>query len=404
MKKVLILIFAISTFFALNFNGAFAQEQKEVSLHFFYGEGCPHCAKEEIFLDKLQNEYPDLKINRYEVWYNKENGALLKEVGKKLNVNISGVPFTVVGDKYFIGWYDENVTGAAIESVIIKARKIGCVNIVGNLLKSENGQNSQKKCEDETEYSGIPKSVKVPIFGEIEIKNLSLPLLTVVFGSLDGFNPCGMWTLIFLISLFLGMKNKKRRWILGSAFILTSAVSYFMFMSAWLNLILFFGFVIWIRMGIGSVALIGGGYNLKEFFTKKELVCDVIEPKRKTKIIEKLKAIAKHESFWLALGGVIVLAFTANLFELLCSAGFPAVYTQVLALSNISTFQHYLYLALYVFFYMLDDIIVFVAAMLTMQVVGLTEKYSRFSHLIGGILMIIIGILLIFKYEWLTFG
>ena len=84
-------------------------------------------------------------------------------------------------------------------------------------------------------------------------------------GALDGFNPCAMWTLLFLISLLLEIENRKRMWILGTAFIVASASVYFLFMSAWLNLILFLGFVIWIRMFIGIMALLGGGYSLKEF-------------------------------------------------------------------------------------------------------------------------------------------
>ena len=53
---------------------------------------------------------------------------------------------------------------------------------------------------------------------------------------------------------------------------------------------------------------------------------------------------------------------------------------------------------------MLDDIIVFMIAVITLKVTGISNKYQKYSHLIGGILMLIIGILMIVKPEWLMFN
>ena len=125
---------------------------------------------------------------------------------------------------------------------------------------------------------------------------------------------------------------------------------------------------------------------------------------KKQKTMDKLKGYVGHSSFWLALFGIMALAFMVNLIELFCSAGFPAVYTQVLAMNNLPTWQYYSYILLYIFFFMLDDLIVFFVAMFTLQTTGLTTKYTRASRLIGGILMLIIGILMIIKPAWLMFG
>ena len=121
-------------------------------------------------------------------------------------------------------------------------------------------------------------------------------------------------------------------------------------------------------------------------------------------MFDKLKAAATQKKFILAFFGIIALAFAVNLVELICSAGLPAIYAQVLAMNNLSSLQHYLYILLYIFFFMLDDLLVFFIAMVTLQLSGVSTKYSRFSNLIGGILMLIIGLLLIFKPGWLTFG
>ena len=100
----------------------------------------------------------------------------------------------------------------------------------------------------------------------------------------------------------------------------------------------------------------------------------------------------------------MALAFAVNLVELLCSAGIPAVYTQVLALSNLPVWQYYAYLALYILVFMLDDLFVFVVAMKTLQVTGATTRYVRYSHLAGGAVLLAIGALLLLRPEWLMFG
>ena len=239
--------------------------------------------------------------------------------------------------------------------------------------------------------------------GQVKIRALSLPALTIAIGLMDGFNPCAMWVLMFLISLLLGMKNRRRMWLLGGTFILVSGLVYFLFMAAWLNLLIFLGFLTIVRLVIGGVALVTGGYNLREYWIHRP-GCKVVKSESRRRIFEQLKAITQKPSLFMALGGIILLAFAVNLVELLCSVGLPAVYTQVLTLSALPILQYYLYLVAYVFFFMLDDLLVFLIAMLTLRAVGLSDKYSRFSSLIGGLIILIIGLLIIFKPGWLMFG
>jgi len=402
-KTAKIFLFSIAVVLIFSAIPALAQNDssltdKEVDIYFFWAHGCPHCNDEKPFLEKLEQKYSNLEVHSFEVTGNKENADLLKKVGKELNASVSGVPFTAVGDHYFSGWYDEQTTGAAIEEAIQCALQNGCYDTVGNLISPTA---SGSKYQDEKK---MPEKINLPIIGEIETRDFSLPVLTVLIAGLDGFNPCAMWVLLFLISLLLGMEDKKRMWILGTAFIVSSAFVYFLFMSAWLNLFLFLGFVLWVRVVIGLVALVAGGYNLKEYFTNKAGVCKVTSGKKRQKVFEKLKNIIYEKQFWLALGGIVILAFAVNLVELICSAGLPAVYTQILALTPMAKWQYYAYLLLYIFIFMLDDLLVFFVAMTTLQITGMTTKYTRVSHLIGGILMLVMGILLLFKPEWLMFG
>jgi len=392
IKVLLIVLAAVPLFFASE--TVFAQP--DINVYFFNGEGCPHCAAEQAFLESIGADYPNLKIHDYEVYYNNENQALFIEVAKQLNVDTGAIPFTVIGEEYFIGFFGqvENSMREKIEECSVSF----CPSPVDGIISGGNANSQQGKPLD------IPEKISFPFLGEVNTKNFSLPFLTFLFGALDGFNPCAMWILIFLISLILGMKDRKRMWVLGVAFLVASAAAYYVFMAAWLNLILFIGFIAWIRILIGFVALGGGAYSLRDYFKNKEAVCEVGDVEKKEKIIERLKEVIKKEKFLLALIGVIAIAFAVNLLELVCSAGLPVIYTQILTMNDLVGFQYYLYLLLYVFFFMLDDLIVFSAAMLASKAFKANSKYSRFSRLAGGIIMLIIGLLMILKPELLMFG
>jgi len=371
--------------------------QKEIRAYLFWTEGCPLCSQEKVFLNKIKSQYSNFKITYLNVSQDK-NAEILKQVVEELNIESPALPMLVIGEKTIIGWRNEKISGKAIEEAINCYLEQECPDLVGKILTrfTHFGESSKEK--------PLPEKIKIPFFGEIETKNLSLPVLAIILGGLDGFNPCAMWVLIFLISLLLKMEDRKKMWVLGLTFIATSAGVYFLFMTAWLNLILFLGFIFWIRIIVGLVAILSGVYNLKDYFTNPEASCKVTSTSQKKTIIEKMKQVVSSRGFLLSLIGIIALAAAVNLIELVCSAGFPVIFTQILALSNLEKWQYYLYMLLYIFVFMLDDMIVFIGAMLTLRLTGVTNKYSRFSHLIGGILMLLIGVLLIFKPELLMFG
>lgn len=381
-----------------------------INAYLFYGDGCPHCAQESQFIHQIiQNKYPNLKLYEYEIYNNQKNRLLLQKIANKLDTRVDGVPFLIIGDQHYVG-YTEGLTSELIETKIKNCSLSYCPDSLISILNitQETSSNSQtipiKSAETENLKNKNQKIVNLPLIGEINALNFSLPILTIVMGALDGFNPCAMWTLLFLISLLLGMKNKKRMWILGATFIVASASVYFMFMAAWLNLILFLGLVIWVRIAIGLIAMLGGGYSLKEFIFNKNSGCKITGSEKRQKVFDKMRLAIQQNSLWLALGGIILLAFAVNLVELICSAGLPAVYTQILALNQMNNWQYYLYILLYILFFMIDDLLLFFVAMFTLQMTGITTKYARFSRLIGGLIMLAIGLMLIFKPGWLMFG
>jgi len=394
-KLVLILIFVISSFLLLA--PSTSAKENEVALYFFWSKNCPHCAKEKVFLKNLVKKYPQLIIKDYET-NSPENWELLIKAGKQFDIKTPGlVPFAAVGENYIIGYLDDETTGAEIEDAVKCAIKNRCEDLIASLLRDTKEKGKIAK-------PSIPKTLNLPFIGKIETRSFSLPALSITLGLLDGFNPCAMWTLLFLISLLLGMQDKKRMWLLGIAFIVTSAFVYFLIMAAWLNLFLLLGFIVWVRTTIGLIAIGAGIYYLRDYYLNKEGGCKAAKDEKRQKIFAKLKAVTQKEKFILALIGIIILAVAVNLVELICSAGLPAIFTSVLSLSNLPTWQYYGYLLLYIFFFMLDDLIVFFIAMITLKAIGIESKYARFSRLIGGIAILIIGALLIFKPELLMFG
>ena len=370
-----------------------------VTVYVFWTIGCPHCLHEKEFLAALKRRDQAIKVVALEVSGSRENRELFQKAGKLLQADISGVPFTVIGNQYVIGWQDASTTGRAIETAIGEARSRGAPDLVAGLLATPG-----PSLPGGADKPAVPETLTLPVLGQVNLKYLSLGAVTVIIGGLDGFNPCAMWVLIFLITLLLGMEDRRRMWVLGSAFIIASGTVYFLFMTAWLNLLVFLGFIFWIRIIIGLVALLAGGYNLKEYWTNVSGACTLSQGPRRQRTMDRLKAVISLEKFWLALGGIVLLSFLVNLVELVCSAGFPVVYLQILSLTPMPFWQYYLYLLLYIVIFMLDDIIVFVIAMITLELTGVTSYYRRFANLIGGVLMLLLGLLLIFKPGWLMFG
>ncbi len=397
----LLLLIGLFSFIPTN-----AHATASLNIYLFWGNGCPHCAKEKAYLAEILPGYPNVKLNTYEIYGSQENINLMQETANKLNVNASGVPFLIIGDKEFIG-YAEGTTDKELKERLQYCTDNKCPDSVAEIVDSATKvTTSNKSSQPEVNTNKAEKIIELPFFGKINALNFSLPLLAIIIGTLDGFNPCAMWTLMFLISLLLGMKSRHRMWALGSTFIVASAAVYFLFMAAWLQLILFLGFVIWIRTIIGLLAVTGGGLNILNYIKNrnKESGCTVTGSEKRQLVFAKMKAIAHQNSLWLALGGIILLAFAVNLVELVCSAGFPAIFTQVLSLSNLTSWQYYAYIILYIFFFMLDDMIIFAIAMFTLRATGISTKYGKMSKVVGGVLMLIIGLLLIFKPELLMFG
>ena len=407
MKRSLkILFFVICLFSFCNVVNA-VSEKNLVNIYLFHSYTCKHCKEEIKLLDELEKEYDNIKVYKYEVNEN-GNGELLKNISEIMGSKVTGTPYTIIGNKVFSGYDYENSKGR-FKGAIEYYSKYGYEDKVGEYISSIPLPSYEVKDTDPNvdEYINdyISYKVKLPLIGEVKLKNLTLPLITVVIGLADGFNPCAMWVLLFLISMLIGMKDKKRMWILGSTFLLTSALIYLIFMMSWLNLANLLISVVWVRVIIAIVSLVGGIINLRGYIKHRKVSgCDVVDDKKRNKIITRIKKFTTEKNFWLAILGVIVLAISVNVVELACSAGLPVMFIEILSLNNLTAIEEIIYIVLYMLFFLLDDFVVFVIAMTTLSLTGVSSKYGNLSKLIGGILMLLIGLLLMFKPEWIMFN
>ena len=401
MKKIvrLFFVFILCCLFITNVNA-----KEKVNLYFFRGEGCPHCAEEERYLKKIKDN-PNVNVIEYEVWYNSENEQFMNKVKEEMGIDKTGVPLTIIGNTYFMG-YSHTTDKVISRAIDYYSNNDDYIDQVANIRNGTFDKNSLVDNFIKTESAGNDKYiVNLPILGEVNMKNVSLVTSAVVIGLIDGFNPCAMWVLLFLISFLIGMKNKKRMWSLGLTFLITSALVYMVIMFSWLNIVVRVSTSTFIRYIIGAFAILGGIFNLWSYLkTYKNSGCVVVDDKKRKKIFSKIRKFTSEKSFIFALIGVIALAISVNLVELACSAGLPIIFTQLLALNKVDGLLGLFYTFLYTFFFLLDDLIVFFVAMVTMNASGISTKYNKYSHLVGGLIMLIIGLLLIFKYEVLTFG
>ena len=335
MKKIRIFLVA-AVFFLL----PFTVSAKEVTLNLFYGRECPHCEAEQQYLKTLEKKYNGkIRINKFEVWHNKENSEFLTKVKEALGDDNNYVPYTVIGTTAITGYNED--TKSKIESLLNEALKTNPVDAV-KYVKAGKEIPKEKKKND--------SNVTVPLLGKVNAKEVSLPLLATLIGFVDGFNPCAMWVLLFLISMLISMKNKKRMWTLGLTFLITSALVYLLFMVAWLGIAINAFQQSILRIIIAIVALVAGIVNLNSFLKTRKGPdgCTVVSDGKRQKMLAKIRAFTSEKSFVLALLGVITLAISVNLVELACSAGLPLLFTSILAMNDLNAFQYGFNLFLYI--------------------------------------------------------
>lgn len=394
-SKLLFLLFFLMLLIPIK---AFAQEK---NIYLFYSKDCPHCEAEIKFFNEYLKTQKNIKLIKYETMYDKKNRELFNKAYEIMDFNSNGgVPYLIIGDDVLYG-YLESTGPDTIKKMVEKYVKDDEIDVFGEAMGYVEKRERKDDKKDE------PKTFILPILGEVDAREVSLPIVAIVIGFIDGFNPCAMWVLIFLISTLIGMKDRKKMWILGLTFLFTSGFIYLLIMASWLNVAAAASKYLLFRIIIGSFAIIFGSYNIYTYIKNKknkDVGCEVTDDKKRRKIMDKIKDIVKEKNFIIAILGVVVLAVTINLIELACSAGLPVMFTQILAMNKLPKTLYVIYMLLYILFFMIDDIVIFAIAMKTLKIKAISNKYTKYSHLIGGLIMFIIGVLMIVAPKILMFN
>lgn len=399
VRPILVLALLLTAFLAAKSE----EVEPKLNVHLYWQQGCPYCEGAKSDLRAIVADKPEVQLKSYELGTDAQTERTYESVLFHFGYQQAAVPLVIIGEQSFLGYFEGGHSAKRYAKAVNTCLQAGCPDILAK-VKSTSRESPQPERADHGEASKnlLPETIEVPLFGSVELANLSLLALTILLAGVDGFNPCAMWVLVFLIGLLLGLKDERRMWVLGAAFLAATGIMYFAVMTTWLNVFLFLAAVAWIRVIISLLAIGGGFYFLREYWTKPEGVCHVTNPGRRQKIMAALRSTVQQNQLMLSIAGIMTLAVLVNFIELLCSAGIPAVYTQILAMNQLPVAVNYLYIGLYVAVFMLDDIAIFATAMLALRVTGLTSSYARYSHLIGGVVLLMIGAVMLLRPELLS--
>ena len=381
----------------------------KVKIEYFGRKDCKNCANLEKFLEKLSSERNDFEYLEYKIDENKENKSFFDEVTTKLKL-VKGTPVIYINENIIQGFNTPETTGQEIIKLINNGKMKDAIPSLAEYVKNgkyTNVSNNGAVCEgDEVcEIPGFTKDaskqvlVNIPFINKsIDLTDYSLPVMSLILGTVDGFNPCAMWVLVLFLTALIAVGNKAKMFRVAGLFILAEAVMYFLILNAWLYTWDFVGLDKWITPIVGIIGIIGGMFFIRNYLKKgDELSCEVTDSKKRAKISNQIKDIANKPFTILTALGIIGLALSVNVIEFACSVGIPQTYTKILQINNISFVQRQLYTFIYIIGYMIDDIIVFGLALLSVNKLQLTTKYSKWVNLFGGILMVILGLILLLK-------
>lgn len=385
------------------------QEKSFIVLEYFGRDGCSHCNQAKEFLEKLRLTHPNLIVIENNISSQPETLSRLQNLANKYHLKNIAVPAFYVNEKIVVGFASEATTGKKLEKIILGKKQRVLIGgreplVVSGSCSSETtsgdpGSSSSCVLEPNSDDELI---VDLPLLGRVNPKSWNPTLFTVTLGAIDGFNSCAMWVLLFLLSLLVNLKDRKKMFIISGIFVFVSGLVYFAFMAAWLNFFLVVGLSKTVQAVLGVLALMVGLIHIKDFFAFHRGFSLSIPDSVKPGIYQRVHNIITAKNLPAAIFSVTALAVMVNMVELLCTAGLPVIYTHVLASHNVARLEYYGYLALYNVAYMLDDSIMLFIAVVTLSKNKLQEKAGRWLKLISGSSIAALGLLLIFKPEWLN--
>jgi thiol-disulfide isomerase/thioredoxin len=402
---------------------AAAQESDEsvkLNIYYFWGDGCPYCMALMPFLEELPERYPGVAVQFYEVWNVKENRVIFVNMADKFGFEPGGVPATFIGDRFWVGFNEP--MKADIEAVVQACLQTGCPDagagiqgIPSDILATGQPQapsdaSAEPAAQPTQEPAGATpvesdasgNILSMPFIGEIDLNQHSLFFSTAVIAFVDGFNPCSLWVLSILLALVIHSGSRTKTLIVGLTFLLVTAGIYGLFIAGLFKVFTVFSFLGWIRVVVAVIALTFAAINIKDYFWYKEGISLTISDTHKPKIYQEFREILKGDkSVWALIGATMVMAAGIAIVELPCTAGFPVLWSQLVAAQNVDSLTFSLLLGVYILIYLLDELIVFGIAVVTLRASKMEEKHGRILKLMGGVLMAALALVLLVRPEFM---
>lgn len=377
----------------------------KVPVEVFSRESCGHCREEREFLLELSLRRDDFTVRFHDIdeSVHRAHWLTLTELEDLPKVT----PITLVGNTIIQGFDSAQTTGARIEGLIDQSVGQDTMNFeefiaAGGSASIESVGGTCQLDSTESDCGTDPLLLTVPFFGVVNLESYSLPVLSLSLGLVDGFNPCAMWVLITFLVVLLNSGSRRRMWEIAGIFILSEALMYYLILNVWLTTWDFVGLDNLITPLVGLLAIGGGVFFLWEWRTNSG-TCHITNPEGRSRTVKKIHALAAAEMTLAVALSIIGLALSVNIIEFACSVGIPQAFTKILDLNFLGFWPKQFYMLLYTLAYMFDDLVVFGIALYSFEQLGLTSKYTRLSHLIGGLLMLILGAILILEPTWLVF-
>ncbi len=376
--------------------------QPGVNVYFFWGDGCQYCAKEKIFLQYLADKYPQIEILDYELYYSKANQAIFQQFADYLDFQPQAVPVTIIADKKWIGFRDEYE--AEMETAIQACLEQPCEVDVGLELGLVEAQAAESAAPAAGPAQGDASSlINLPILGQVDLAAQSLAVSTAIIGFVDGFNPCSLWVLSVLLAITLHSGSRTKIIVVGLTFLIVTTIVYSLFIAGVFTLFSYVGYLRWIQVLVALIAFVFAAVNIKDYFWYKEGVSFTISDKHKPKIYQNMRsAVVTPRSILGLVASTSALAVGVSLIEFACTAGFPVIWSNLMIANNVSTLTFILLLGLYMLIYLLDELAIFGAAVVTMKASKVEEKHGRVLKLISGVVILALGMVMLVNPEWMN--
>jgi cytochrome c biogenesis protein CcdA/glutaredoxin len=368
MALVLAALLAVAV--GLAGGAAAASSGDEVELTLFWGEGCPHCAAEKEWLATAVEQYPWLTVRQYEVFNDAENRALLERTAEGLGLEVTAVPVTVIGDRYWVGWSD-----AIRDEVVAAIREPGRV-----------------EPDAERPATGKTSKVDVPLVGDVTVSSDSLVVSTLVIGFVDGVNPCSLWVISVLLAIVVRTGSRRRVLAIGSAFLVVTAAMYALYMAGIYSAMGVVAHLGAVQLVVAVLAGVFGVVGIKDYFAYKVGVSFTIPDSSKPGLYRRMRAAAGHQQLLPALAATAGLAVGVSLLETPCTAGFPVLWTGLLDANGVHAAGAALLFGLYMVPFLLDELVVFTVAVVTLRATKLQERHGRLLKLVGGTMMLALAV------------